>query len=235
MGEKIAAFLFVVALAKVQAATFVLDSFDSGSFSLSESGQHFDSDRIGSPLGFNRDVRIRSGLATPGTSMMSVLNSSTDTLSLNFNGESESSIRPLDFRVSYKIGEPFSLLGSTAFELDLSAFSGAGFLVVELGGGDTGFYGPNANRIALNGPGTLTVPFSELNFSPGSTIDSFSSTRFVFEAESEQFSLTLDEIRVVPEPSSFLFLSLAGLFGVTKRLRCSSSSEKKDSEAAAPN
>jgi hypothetical protein len=222
MKRNLAALFLIVALEQAQATTFVLDTFTTGPFALSESGSFSDSDRINSPLGNNRDVRINRGLAAPGTTMTTTLDTGSGTVSLNFNGQSLSVNNPLDFRAVYSIGGPFSLLGSTAFELDFSELSGSGFLITELGGVIASSHGPSTSRIALNGPGTVVVPFSELNFSPSGSIDDFSSTLFVFEADSQAFAFTLDEIRVVPEPSSVLLVGLGGLgglVGLTRRKR----------------
>ena len=93
--------------------------------------------------------------------------------------------------------------------------SGTGFLVVELGGGTAAVYGPETNRITIDRAGLLTVPFSELNFGASGRIDNFTGLLFTFEAESENFSMTLDEIRAVPEPSAFVLT----MFSVSILLR----------------
>ena len=41
------------------------------------------------------------------------------------------------------------------------------------------------------------------------SLDSFSVLRFIFEARSPEFSFTLDEIRLVPEPSAALLSLMA--------------------------
>lgn len=135
-----------------------------------------------------------------GAVVTSTLDDSLDTLSFMVDGLSSIAARPLDLRLTYSQGGPFSILGYSAFEFDLSALTGSGFLIVELGSA-TDVYGPATNRIALSGPGVVSVPFSELNFGTNGGIDSFSSLHFTFEADTEQFSMTLNEIRVVPEPS----------------------------------
>lgn len=183
-----------------QASTIVIDSFNEGSFNLSFGGDLTNTSSVSSPLGDERRSRINDREAMQGAIVTSTLNDSAGTLAFAVDGLSTDSTRPLDLRVTYSQGGPFSILGYDAFELDFSALTGTGFLLVELGS-RSDVYGPTANRIDLNGPGVVTVPFSELNFGTNGSIDSFSSLHLTFEADTEQFSMTLNEIRVVPEPS----------------------------------
>jgi hypothetical protein len=107
------------------------------------------------------------------------------------------------------------LLGYDAFEFDFTSLEGTGFLVVELGS-PSAVYGPEANRVAIDTAGVVTLPFSQLNFANNGTLGSFDVITFTFEAESQEFSMTVNEIRAVPEPS---VLALATSFLVTILLR----------------
>jgi hypothetical protein len=121
----------------------------------------------------------------------------------------------LDLRIHYSQGGPFSILGYNAFEFDFSALTGTGALIVELGRGSA-IYGPETHRIPLESPGLVSVPFSELNYGAGGSVEQFFAIHFVFEANTDQFSFTLDEIRLVPEPGSFQ-LAVLGLIFLSRR------------------
>lgn len=198
----------------VNGASIVVDSFTEGDHFLSIDGARGTAALVTSPFGSTRATRISNRLAAPGTVMTSTLSTTGGTLDFVVDGMGLES-QPLDLRMSYVGGGPFSLLGYSAFELDILAFSGSGSLIVELGN-QTDVYGPTTNRIALAGSGTVIVPFSELNFGTNGSIASFSSMHFSFEAGSEEFSMTLGEIRVVPEPS---IIMLALPFWVTILIR----------------
>ncbi len=200
------ALLLSLGLLPLSAATLVLDSFDQGPFSLSLSGPVTNNSTIGSPFGSDRSATISERLAASGATMTSTLDESAGLLSLSIDGQSNLASRPLDLRLQYSGGGPFSLLGYNAFEFDFSNLAGSGFLIAELGGGSTAVYGPSTNRISLSSSGVTTVPFSALNFGTTGSIDSFTSLHFTFEADTEQFSMTLNEIRVVPEPSVIALL-----------------------------
>jgi hypothetical protein len=206
-----------VCLERVAGATLLLDSFNEGSYNLSYSGQLNATSTISSPLGSRRDARLNNRDAIAGAVVTSTLDDTLGTLSFSVNGLSSNTLRPLDLRMSYSQGGPFSILGYSAFELDFSSVTGAGFLIIELGS-ETAIYGPSAYRISINNPGTVSVPFSNLNFGTNGSINSFNALHFTFEAATEQFSMSLNEIRVVPEPSSFL-LFLVGVVGTTLHRR----------------
>lgn len=182
-----------------QGASLVLDSFTEGDHFLSHDDDLEAVAAVTTPFGTSRRTTLGIPRLAPGTTVASTLSTTDGTLGFVVDGVSSIS-RPLSLRMSYRYGGPFSLLGYSAFEFDISALSGSGSLIVELGSQST--YRPTANRIALTGPGTVSVPFSELNFGSNGSIESFSALHFTVEAETEEFSMTLDEIRVVPEPST---------------------------------
>jgi hypothetical protein len=126
--------------------------------------------------------------------------------------------RPLEMRVRYFGGGPYSLEGYSAFELDVAVFAGSGNLIIELGS-ETAIYGPEITRIPINRSGTITVPFSEINIGTGGEIEEFYAMYFTVEAVTEEYSLMLDEIRVVPEPASLAFLAASTLALLTVRRR----------------
>ncbi len=206
----------VVSNNPVSAATLVIDSFTEADFFLSVEGDTSITSDVSTPFGTRRFSRISDRIAASGTVMTSTLDSSAGTLSFNVNGQSTGS-SPLDLRASYSQGGPFSVLGYNAFEFDFSALEGSGSLIIELGSGSA-VYGPSANRVTINSAGTLSVPFTSLNFGTGGSVPSFQAMHFTFEADTDQFSFTLDEVRVVPEPGASILLLLgAGSMALRRR------------------
>lgn len=125
-------------------------------------------------------------------------------------------VKPYFIGIGYVAGGPYSILGFSAFEFEIASLEGRGNLVIELGGETL----PNANtiRVPVTESGTLSVPFDQLNFSSGADLGAFGGMHFEFEAASEEFSFTLDEIRIVPEPSVAL-LFVVGAIGMLHRRR----------------
>jgi hypothetical protein len=90
-----------------------------------------------------------------------------------------------------------------------------GTLYVELGGSD-GL--DEVFRLDLTGPGEVRYPLSGVYVGPGHSLDAIAGLKFTFESRSESFYFTLDEIRLVPEPSITL-LALVGAAGLLARRR----------------
>jgi hypothetical protein len=131
-------------------------------------------------------------------------------LSLNFAMRSGEPLAPYVLPLRYRNGGPYSILGQTAFELDFSEFAGAANLIIQLG--SEALVEPSMARVALSGPGTLAVPFDRINLTAGGSLGSFNEIHFLFETASAAVSFSLDEIRIVPEPSTMSLLSVtAGL------------------------
>ena len=109
-----------------------------------------------------------------------------------------------------------NFLGFDSFQLDFLDLSGLGELVIRIN--DDGSQGllPTNARIALDSAGTLTVPISQAaGFETRGETLQFD---FVFLNVTPEFSFTLDEIRMVPEPSICVLASLA-LAGLYRRRR----------------
>jgi hypothetical protein len=212
---------FLASVVTAQSAVFVVDSFTEGPFDLSSEDDTGSGSAISSPFGLIRSTNLGSRRAAEGTIVTSTLNRRGSSVVTNFDGPNRLPGFPLTFGLSYSLGGPYSLLGSNAFELDFGRVSGVGSLIVELGGSSETF-GADIFRNTIDrgsSRGTLTVPFSDLNFLEGNTLGSFDELSFTFESVSEQFFFELNEIRVVPEPSSFLLIIMAGAFGLTRRTR----------------
>lgn len=188
------------------AASLVVDSFTEGEFMLSLGGDTSANSAVASPLGARRAVSISNRLVAPGSTITSTLDADVGSLSFYVNGQSTGN-SPLRLSISYSEGGPFSLLGYDAFEFEFSSLSGTGFLIAEIGSPSATYPSETTNRIALGSPGAVVLPFSDLNFGNNGSIDSFHVIHFVFEAESQEFSFGLDEIRVVPEASTMLLIA----------------------------
>lgn len=193
-------------------AAVVVDSFTEDSFELDSENSVVETS-VDLAFANRRSSRINPEFGQPSTSMSSTLDTGSGNLSFSVDGTSNISSRPLDLRMSYSQGGPYDISGFSAYEFDFTSLSGSGFLIVELASSSSN-YERLTTRIDLNSAGTLTVPFDSVNFGAGGSLDSFPATHFVFEAETEQFSFVLDEVRVVPEPSPMLLLGLgvSGLF-----------------------
>jgi|GEM_PF-2486363 len=188
-------------------ASLVVDSFTESAFMLETGGLSGDASAITSPLGETRSAGITTRFLAPGTILSSTLDTGMDeSLTFTVNGTSTSQSMPLDLRASYFGGGARSILGFSDFELDFSSLSGQGNLIVELG--SQSIPDGNTNRIALGSPGLLSIPFNQLNFGTNGSLGSFLALHFTFEAVSDNFTFELDEIRLVPEPSSAVLLGL---------------------------
>jgi hypothetical protein len=199
----------------VRAVVTVVDSFDQGPFNLTLQN-YSESNNVNLPLGLERYSTIGARRAALGTILSSSLDTTTGQVSFLVSGPS-SFPNPwsfLDLRMSYSQGGPHSIAGYAGFVFDFSQMIGAGALIVELGSGSA-IYGATTHRLPLTGAGETFYSFDDLNFGPGGSVDSFHVIHFIFEAHSEQFSFTLDEIRLVPEPS----VALLGLSGCALFLR----------------
>ncbi|HWB07281.1 MAG TPA: PEP-CTERM sorting domain-containing protein [Verrucomicrobiales bacterium] len=116
----------------------------------------------------------------------------------------------------YSAGGPYSISGCTNFILGFSELSGVGTLYVEFGSSD-GF--TDEHRVDLTGPGEVFYSVADAKPNSVHTMDAFNVLRFVFEARSTNFSFTLDEIRLVPEPGAGMLLLSAGVLSLRRRKR----------------
>lgn len=185
----------------------VLDSFTEGPFSISISGSTSASDSITSPFGETRSAGVTSRQAMAGGTVTSTLDDSLGTLAFNVDALPSGS-GAIDLRLSYTGGGPYSLLGFSALEFDFSAVTGTGSLLVALDYAEA-VYGLSLFRVPLNSTGTTVFDVSDITLGSGASLGDFDSMQIIFEADTEQFAFTLNEIRAVPEPSvTLLTLSL---------------------------
>jgi hypothetical protein len=206
--------LFLVGCSGTFGSTLVLDTFTEGEFRLSPEDPKTAS-LITGPIGTTRDAAISGRLATQDTILESTLSTVAGQLSFFVDGVSRIDPRRLDLCLSYVLGGSYNLLGYNAFEFEFSSLSGVGFIIVELGRASD-LYGSEVPRVRVDSAGTLTFPFEALAFGTAGSVESFEGLHITFEAESEQFSFTLDEIRIVPEPN-LLGLAMLGVGGRSSR------------------
>jgi hypothetical protein len=205
-------------LGQARAATVVLDTFQEGAHQLAVGIDSSDSEIIDSPMGFTvRATRINR-IVPPETTVTSTLSQPSAAVEFRAAGMGIAINDPPQMRIGYVEGGPYSLSGYSAFELDVAVIAGRGNLIIELGS-QTDIYGPETRRIPINTSGVVTVPFGEVNFGPTGSLDSFYAMHFTFEAATEEYELTLSEIRVVPEPAnlSLLAVSSFGLVAIRRR------------------
>lgn len=198
-------FFGALSISRSDATTLLLDDFSSGGFSLSPEGTRSNSGPFVTPL---TDQRTIAGVGSPNW---------TATLT---QGDVSYSVNQLDPRprrnylqIRYSLGSgSFSLDGYDAFAVDVFDVVGSGEFIAFVDGFPAGDI-----RIPINGPGTLVSPFTGLDTSQ--SLESLTQMNFYILAISADFSLTVDNVRVVPEPStSFLFV-LGILFGLFRRRR----------------
>ncbi len=196
------------------AAVSMVDTFDQGGFSIT--GSNPVDETVNLPLAQRRVASFIVAGGASVTTLTSTLNSSTGKLTFIVNGSSPLPNFPLSLQLVYAGGGPYNITGCTDFILGFSQLSGVGSLYVQLGSaeGTAGIH-----RVDLTAPGDVLFSVPDVKLSPGQPLDGFDVLRFVFEARSTEFSFTLDEIRLVPEPSGALLALVAGAGLLARRRR----------------
>ncbi|MGJ8698050.1 MAG: PEP-CTERM sorting domain-containing protein [Verrucomicrobiaceae bacterium] len=195
-------------------AALVLDTFEQSDFEISYPGNQvaFPSMVI-SDLVEMRQASINPRRVGTGTASAQV-NTNLSLFTMNIDAPVRPTF-PVDIILSYSGGDPYNLLGYTGFEFDIVNLSGEGTLVTSLGFSD--IVESTFPRTVIQ-EGTMFVAMENALFGPQSSLASFDFIGFVFEARTEQFSFDLEEIRIVPEPSTVACSSLA-LIMLFKRRR----------------
>lgn len=217
-GKSAVAALLLLSGPVAKGASIVVDSFTNGPFSIDmQLGPGYSADV--SPVGEWGTSR-RVLLPRPDSDvdfMSSTLDpNSGGSMSLDFQMAAGEPPEPYTLTARYQEGGPYSILGQTAFEFDFSNISGVAQLIIILGD----HFDPDSAtiRTAITSPGTLSVPVSDVNFGPNGALDSFSEFYFIFETTTDSVSFSLDEIRVVPEPSMSALVAIGSL-GLLRRSR----------------
>lgn len=180
------------------AALTVIDTFDSAPFLLDgfAPGASEDHDyQFGSMFGGERYSRIVSSSALDGMGAYAAIGSGTSLL--EFNCGDDPLARIVNFYAIYLTN--LDLTPYSAFQLDVSNLQGSGLVRIGIVGDIVdGTYWIEA---ALDQVGTLTIPI--VPFGPEyDVVASSGSVELHLVGTSSTFAVSLDEFRVVPEPST---------------------------------
>lgn len=196
---------FIFSLSSLSAATAVIDSFDREMVQMGL-GRQLQNEQIDiGDFKTSRYLSLKRAAtgAVEGTIVTTTIDPARLGLSFFVDGQSKFPNDALDLHVGYGIDSPLLLAGYKAFEFEILTLSGSGNLIIK-----TGTFSPNdasATVIPIQNTGILRVPFSDVNFDPNPP----NLVGFALRSTAEQFSIKLGEFRVVPEPSSTLFLATA--------------------------
>lgn len=211
MKSILSVFLVAVAIVgshpRASAATLILDSFSQGDFFLQSGGPNFNDTAITSPL---MDSRIVDGFGV-GTWSVSLASSSGSLIYSVTEILSGQGTTRFGMNFRYERTGAVDLLGYSAFGLDFTDVTGTGLLEVFVNNQNAGAMIP----VTLDSSGQLFYPFANLAANDLSTITDIS---FRVIPQSNTFSFALNEVSVVPEPST-LVLCLLGAAGVFWRRR----------------
>lgn len=189
-----------------RAAVTSLDSFSDGPF---EIGTLF-------PLGNSREeitsdvVEQRFAVGSGASVWSASVSSVTGLFSYSVDLRSVSPTSSFGLSYSRPIGT-FSLLSYDAFRLTVVDVVGSGRLHVIFAG-----VPEDGAPLPIDGPGEYAYPFSNIGIGP--PLDQLSSVTFWLFPESTDFSITIDQIAVVPEPGAEI-LALLGLAAFSVRRR----------------
>ena len=194
--------------APAKAASIALDSFNEGAFALSDLGPDNVEQMISSPL-----IDRRRGSITDTGEAYASLSPPSGTLNYTvaLRGSPPQSYG-IFFNLNYSNsdGSNFSLLGFDSIVVNISGLVGAGeFRAFRNSSPNTSILVP------ITATGDLVYPLS--NISGGMDLDSYGTLSFQFFPRSNDFSITLDEITLVPEPSAILLLGWGGIWMMRRR------------------
>lgn len=209
---------------QVRAASVILDTFNEGEHQLAVGVDSSEAEVVNSPFGFTRRITAINRTVPPRSTVTSTLSQPSAAVEFHAVGTGLAINSPLEMRIHYLDGGPYSLVGESAFQFDVEVIAGMGNLIIELGS-ETAIYGPEIKRIPINMSGAITVPFSEINFGTGGSINSFYSMHFTIEAATEEYAMTLNEIRIIPEPANLALVAASALGLLSMRRRHSFAAE----------
>lgn len=198
------------------AASLIVDSFEQGELERQFPNLNFVEEDVSLPLGNIRRVSY-SGNESQISGAQFGISPQFEKLHFYISGTSSQNYYfPLTLSLAYRDQNLHSIAAYSAFILGFSQITGLGDLYIELGSTDT----PSVLvRLPLNAAGEYHYPVSDVYANPGHTLEAFSVLRFGFEARSPEFSFTLEEIRLVPEPSATFSAALAGMLLTLRRRR----------------
>ena len=185
------------------AATLLLDDFSSGTFSLGSGGVTSISQPYVTPLTNERTV---TGVGAPTWS------ASLASGELAYVANNPRPGRNY-LEINYSSSSTFSILEFDAFAIDVTSVTGTGELIVFVDGAPTF----EALQLSIAAPGEWVYPTSDLL--TGQSLDSISQINVRFTPVSEDFGVTVDNVRLIPELSSSLFVAFGALVTTLRRRR----------------
>lgn len=201
LPKYLALFIIITGISQfsASASSILLDSFTEGGFSLPASGVSNNRSTIQSDWSLSRTV----SLFDPGVSS-SLLQTSSGSLIFTFNLRGTNTKDSVFSTINYinSDNSAFNLLGLNAAVFQITNLSGEGEVLVY------GSSGPrNSTALPLTGTGTIEYPFSLANGYLGGSGNSSLDFRII--PRSMNFSVTMSEITLIPEPSGACLLVLA--------------------------
>jgi len=190
-------------------ASVIFDSFSEGSFHLQNGGDNTHQTGISSPLLLDTRSVYSGGNGTwsvilaPGSGV------------LDYNVDEVLSTTRFGLTLDYTrgtYGQEWSLLGYDALVFDFTNVVGEGLLAIFVNDQNV----DEMVRVPVNSAGQLVYPLEDL---AASSLDSISGMSISFTPQTETFSMSLNEITVVPEPSVSVMLFLFAAVVAAKRGR----------------
>jgi len=187
-------------------ATIIVDSFDEGAFSLNHNGTTTNQTGIAETILNTRRVD-GSGLGQWSATM--VLGSGF----IEYEAlEIIPATRPFALFITYSNSNGlFSLSSFNSFRLDFGEVSGSAMLAIFLSSSDVN----SLVEIPLSASGVAEYSFANM---AASSLDNLSGLTIRISPDSSPFSFSLNEVALVPEPST-LVLAMLGVFTVIRRKR----------------
>ncbi len=195
-------------------AVFLIDSFTSSGFSLPTSTQTFHTSIIP-----DTSLKVRGSFGSANGGWTAVLNTTTG----HFNYTTALNREPVSsdfFLFTYQRRDTaLSIIGIDSLVLNIVALSGEGELAF--------YFDQGQNTVIVPVPiqGLGEVSFSLHSLLPSGWNDSIFAVNIHFTPKSPNFSITVSEMFLAPEPSSSLMLALVVLLASSRRKRSLSTTE----------
>lgn len=123
----------------------------------------------------------------------------------------------LELIYSYHFPDAFNLGNVSHFSFGFENVEGIGELITEKREPGSGDYISITHPIQFSQPGTLLLPVTQ------SDLSGINLLRFTVTPKTSEFSFRLDEISVIPEPTTWSLLLLGGAPWVWRRFRATES------------
>lgn len=189
------------------AATVILDDFSTGPFSIGTGIGTSDGSVISSPIA---DTRRTWGTgANPWSSTLDdVAGVLSYSLSLPQSAPSSDTRLAISYRSS--VGNNLNLVGYDAFVIHVGSIEGTGQILAFVGAAPPLDVVP----VSLSGAGEVVIPFDNMK---ATNPTSPSSVTFWIIPHNKDFSVTLDGISVIPEPSAIWLAAMGASVLLVRR------------------